>query len=175
MGVERMGLALVLAAGLAGCGAENQAQTAGQIVKGGSDETGEYIVAANWWKAAPDHSDPAACPGGGRGRGGGRGGGSGQANTGPCWVWGEVSGAAADTPNRIIVAVWGDRDQVSGQGRPGGGNYVLEVDGNGDSSPDGLSGTPSSTRLTRSTSTPTIRTAPSTSSSAAVGSQAPTA
>ena len=59
-------------------------------------------------------------------------GGGGQANTGPCWVWGEVSGAAADNPDRIIVAVWGDRDQVSGQGRPGGSNYVLEVDGNGD-------------------------------------------
>ena len=65
--------------GLTGCGAENQAQTAGQIVKGGSDETGEYIAAANWWKPAPDHSHPAACPGGG----------SGQANTGPCWVWRE--------------------------------------------------------------------------------------
>ena len=74
MGAERMGLALVLAAGLAACGAENRAQTAGQIVKGGSDETGEYIAAANWWKPAPDHTDPAACRGGGRGRGGGGGG-----------------------------------------------------------------------------------------------------
>ena len=63
MGVKRVGLALVLASGLTGCGAENQAQTAGQIVKGGSDETGEYIAAANWWKPAPDHSDPAACAG----------------------------------------------------------------------------------------------------------------
>ena len=53
MGAERVALALVLAAGLAGCGAENRARTAGQIVKGGSDETGEYIAAANWWKPAP--------------------------------------------------------------------------------------------------------------------------
>ena len=59
MGVARVGLALVLAAGLAGCGAENQARTVGQIVKGGSDETGEYVAAANWWKPAPDHTDPA--------------------------------------------------------------------------------------------------------------------
>ena len=68
MGVKRVGLTLVLAAGLAGCGAENQVQTAGQIVKGGSDETGEYIAPVNWWKPAPDHTDPAACP---SGRGGG--------------------------------------------------------------------------------------------------------
>jgi len=130
MRAERVGLTLVLAAGLAGCGAENRAQTAGQIASGGSDATGEYVAAANWWKPAPDHTDPAACPSGRGGGGGGRGGG--QPSTGPCWVWGEVSGAAADTPDRIIVAVWGDRDQVSGQPRPGGSNYVLEVDGNGD-------------------------------------------
>ena len=132
MGVERVGLALVLAAGLAGCGAENQARAAGQIVKGGSDETGEYVAAVDWWKPAADHTDQAACPSGRGGGRGGRGGGGGQASTGPCWVWGEVSGAAADNPDRIIVAVWGDRDQVSGQGRPDGSNYVLEVDGNGD-------------------------------------------
>ena len=28
-------------------------------------------------------------------------------------------------------AVWGDRDQVTGEGRPGGTNYVVEVDANG--------------------------------------------
>jgi hypothetical protein len=153
MRIERVGLALVLAAGLAGCAAENQAATegqaatAGEILKGGSDETGEYVAYENWWKPAADHTDPAACPGAGRGgggggapAGGGRGGAAGraggggrggQANPGPCWVWGEVSGASADNPNRIIVAVWGDRDQVTGEGRPGGSNYVVEVDGNG--------------------------------------------
>ena len=35
-----------------------------------------------------------------------------QANAGPCWVWGEVSGMAADTPNRIIVAVSERRGQL---------------------------------------------------------------
>jgi DNA-binding beta-propeller fold protein YncE len=39
---------------------------------------------------------------------------------------------AADTPNRIIVAVWGDRDVRTGQERPGSSNYVIEVNGNGD-------------------------------------------
>jgi hypothetical protein len=50
MGVERAGLALVLvlAAGLAGCGAENQARATGQIVTGGSDETGEYVTSWDW-------------------------------------------------------------------------------------------------------------------------------
>ncbi|MSR35584.1 MAG: hypothetical protein EXR95_02915 [Gemmatimonadetes bacterium] len=38
---------------------------------------------------------------------------------------------AADGPNRVIWAVWGDRDQVSGEGRPGGSNYVVETDGSG--------------------------------------------
>jgi hypothetical protein len=38
---------------------------------------------------------------------------------------------AADNPNRIIVAVWGDRDQVSTQGRSDGTNYVVETDANG--------------------------------------------
>ncbi len=126
MGVVRMGLALVLAAGLAACSAESQPQTAGQGVKGGSDETGDYVAAVEFWKPAPDHTDPAACPSGGRG-GGGR-----QASTTECWVWGEVSGMAADTPDRIIVAVWGDRERTSGEQRLGGSNYLMEVDGNGD-------------------------------------------
>ena len=121
MGVVRVGLALVLAAGLAACGAENQSQTAGQGVKGGSDETGDYVAAVDFWKPAPDHTDPAACPSGG-----------GQASTAECWVWGEVSGMAADTPDRIIVAVWGDRERASGEQRVGGSNYLIEVDGNGD-------------------------------------------
>ena len=58
MGVKRVGLALVLAAGLTGCGAENQAQTAGQIVKGGSDETGEYIAARELVEAGPGPQRP---------------------------------------------------------------------------------------------------------------------
>jgi hypothetical protein len=142
MGVERVGRTLVLAALLGGV-AEVQAQTPPLHpgVKGGSDEMGEYTAVEGWWKPAADHTtncnntvgpggtSGVAQPGGG---GGGGGGGGAQASTGPCWVWGEVSGMAADTPNRIIVAVWGDRDVRTGDQRPGGTNYVIEVNGNGD-------------------------------------------
>ena len=78
MRVERVGLALVLAAGIAGCVGENQAQTAsGPIVKGGSDEMGQYMHPANFWKPASDHTPREQCPGGQGGGGGGGGGGSG--------------------------------------------------------------------------------------------------
>ena len=95
MRLNRMYVALVLAAVLAAlqaCGGENQSvpQSASQtaIVKGGDDRTGEYEAAENWWKPAPDHEGP--------------------------WTWGQVSGVAVDTPDRILVAIWGDRDR---QGR----------------------------------------------------------
>ena len=109
MRVESMGVALILAAGLAvlpGCGVENgAAPVAGTGQKGGDDRNGEYTAAANWWKPAPDHDEE--------------------------WVWGEVSGVAADTPDRIIVAVWGDRN-ADGEERPNSSNYMVVVDGNGD-------------------------------------------
>ncbi|MBI4520775.1 MAG: hypothetical protein HY701_08040, partial [Gemmatimonadetes bacterium] len=108
MKLERMGLALVLAAGLAvlpACVAENQsASPAGTIVKGGDDRTGGYDVVPNWWKPAPDHQDG--------------------------WMWGEVSGVAVDNPNRIITAVWGDRN-AERQERPNSTNYLVVADGNG--------------------------------------------
>ena len=117
MGVQRAALALVLAAGISGCGGENQVQSASQGVKGGSGETGEYTHPADWWKPASNHT--ADC---------GSGGGA-QTASGPCWVWGEVASMAADGPNRIIWGVWGDRDQNSGDERDV--NYVLETDADG--------------------------------------------
>jgi hypothetical protein len=114
MRVQRIGLPLVLAAWLAllpGCVAENQAATSDEagsasgVVKGGDERNGEYDAAANWWKPAADHQDG--------------------------WTWGEVSGLAADTPDRIIVAVWGDRN-AQNQPRPNGSNYLVVVNRNGD-------------------------------------------
>ncbi len=102
MRLERMGVAPILAAGLAvlpACVGENQAvpQSGSReaIVKGGDDRTGEYQAVEDWWKPAPDHEGP--------------------------WTWGEVSGVAVDNPDRIIVAIWGDRN-AQGQGREGGSN-----------------------------------------------------
>ena len=155
------GLALAAMVGLTACVAENQAATANApVMKGGSDETGEYIAQANFWnprlpaegaKAAITDHTPGCQPGlnggngganpnaglgggGGGGGGGGAGGAGGvrRAPTGPCWVWGEVSGMVADTPDRVIVAVWGDRDYRTGDGRPDGSNYVVEVNAKGD-------------------------------------------
>ena len=90
------------------CAGENQAaqdlESRGAITKGGDDRTGEYEAVENWWKPAPDHEGP--------------------------WTWGEVSGVAVDTPDRIIVGVWGDRN-AQGQGREGGTNYLVVADRNG--------------------------------------------
>jgi len=104
---ERLGIALIIAAGLAtlpACAGESDVAQ-GEIVKGGDDRTGGYTADENWWKPAPDHDDE--------------------------WEWGQVSGMAADTPDRIIVAVWGDRN-ADGKERPNSSNYMVVVDGNGD-------------------------------------------
>ena len=112
MGLERIGLGftLVALAALSACGGENQAAlqaggAGGTFTKGGDDRTGAYAVVEGWWKPAPDHSEE--------------------------WTWGSVSGVAADTPDRIIVAVWGDQN-AQGEERPGSTNYLLVVDRNGD-------------------------------------------
>ena len=112
MGLERIGpgLTLVWLAALSACGAENQAGTpaggaSGTFTKGGDDRTGPYAVVEGWWKAAPDHGEE--------------------------WTWGSVSGVAADTPDRIIVAIWGDQN-AQRQERPGSTNYLVVVDRNGD-------------------------------------------
>jgi hypothetical protein len=103
---ERSAAAVVLGglAVIAACVGENQAATADPVVKGGDERNGEYTAVANWWKPAPDHDST--------------------------WTWGEVSGLAVDNPNRVIVAVWGDRDR-QGRERPKSSNYMLVVDSMG--------------------------------------------
>jgi hypothetical protein len=76
----------------------------GAVLKGGDDRTGEYEAVVGWWKPAPDHEGP--------------------------WTWGEVSGVAVDDPDRVIVAVWGDRDAERRE-REGSTNYLVVVDRNG--------------------------------------------
>ena len=111
MRLDRIALALVLATELAilpACTGEDQVAlqsgSQGPIVKGGDDRTGEYEAVKDWWKPARDHDEQ--------------------------WTWGQVSGVAVDTPDRILVAIWGDRDQ-QGREREGSTNYLVAVDRNG--------------------------------------------
>ncbi len=109
--LSRIHAALPLAIGLVvlqACGGESQSApesgSQAAIVKGGDDRTGEYEAVEDWWKPAPDHEGP--------------------------WGWGEVSGVAVDTPDRILVGIWGDRDG-QGREREGSTNYLVAVDRNG--------------------------------------------
>ena len=87
-----------------GCGPSLDRTSESTAVKGGDDRTGEYNAIEDWWKPAPDHDD--------------------------VWGWGQVSGVAVDNPNRIIVGVWGDRDEQNRE-RVGSSNYLVVVDGEG--------------------------------------------
>ena len=106
------GRGVVVAVGLVGlwaCGGELSTATpdadlSPAMVKGGDNRAGEYESVAGWWKPAPDHEAP--------------------------WTWGEVSGVAVDTPDRIIVAVWGDRN-AEGEERDDSSNYLVVVDRDG--------------------------------------------
>lgn len=95
---------LAVAGTLAACAPDTETASEGPIVKGGDDRTGEYVAVENWWKPAPDHDD--------------------------VWGWGQVSGVAADNPDRIIVGIWGDRD-AQNQERVGSSNYLVVVDRDG--------------------------------------------
>jgi hypothetical protein len=96
---------LLLLAVMGACNDQDPGARTALLLKGGDDRTGEYEPVVDWWKPAPDHVDE--------------------------WTWGEVSGVAVDNPDRIIVAVWGDRD-ADGEERPGSSNYLLVVNRNGE-------------------------------------------
>jgi hypothetical protein len=110
---SRLGLTLLALCAAAACAGEGgaapggAASAEGTFRKGGDDRTGPYDLIEAFWKPAPDHDS--------------------------IWTWGSVSGVAADTPDRILVAIWGDQGRAgSGQGeRPGSTNYLVAVDGNG--------------------------------------------
>ena len=110
MRIQELGVvaAIAMLVTLPACGSEGQAtpELRSQIAieRGGDDRTGEYDAVENWWKPAPNHDDT--------------------------WTWGEVSGIAVDTPDRIIVAVWGDRTE-DGVKREDNINYLIVVDGDG--------------------------------------------
>lgn len=99
-----VGLALLAACGAGSAGGQPDPASTTPVVKGGDDRTGEYDAVPGWWKPAPDHMEP--------------------------WGWGQVSAVAVDTPDRIIVGIWGDRD-AEGNEREGSTNYLVVVDRDG--------------------------------------------
>jgi hypothetical protein len=103
----RVALALVALTASYACGGETEAATAGRLTmdpaaKGGDDRNGPYDVVPGWWKAAPEHDS--------------------------VWTWGSASGVWPDTPDRILVVMWGDERRTdqrdadrTSQGAGGGG------------------------------------------------------
>jgi hypothetical protein len=85
-----VGVLLGASLALTACGGETQAAPAsGRLgavaaaTKGGDDRNGPYDVVPGWWKPAPDHDS--------------------------IWTWGSASGVWPDTPDRILVVMWGDQ------------------------------------------------------------------
>jgi NHL repeat len=101
--IVALGAVVVSATMLAAGGTAQQARST--AAKGGDERNGAYDAVDGWWKPAPEHD--------------------------ATWTWGEVSGVAADTPDRIIVSVWGDRNRQH-QERPNGTNYLVVVNRNGE-------------------------------------------
>ena len=109
MRVVPRAMALLTTAGLVACAGEPTTPAPAPdpphaAAKGGDGRDGDYQAVAGWWKPAADHDDT--------------------------WTWGEVSGVAVDTPDRVIVAVWGDRS-ADGTEREGSSNYLVVVDRDG--------------------------------------------
>ena len=107
---ERFGMSLVLAAGLAvlaACTGEDPAAPSAEeatMAKGGDDRSGDYEGVEGWWKAAPNHDET--------------------------WHWGQVSGVAADNPDRIFAVTWGDMNDA-GDVRLPRSNAIVVADRNG--------------------------------------------
>ena len=121
MELKRIGLGLTLAAAVAAsaCMGEPEATVGrlGATAKGGDDRSGPYDVVPGWWKPAPDHDS--------------------------IWTWGSASGVWPDTPDRVLVVMWGDQrrpgQRIPGQGGQGqqgpdnelNRNFLLVVDRDG--------------------------------------------
>ena len=121
MKLKRTVLGLTLAAAVAAfaCMGESEATVGrlGATAKGGDDRSGPYDVVPGWWKPAPDHDS--------------------------IWTWGSASGVWPDTPDRVLVVMWGDQrrpgQRIPGQGGQGqqgpdnelNRNFLLVVDRDG--------------------------------------------
>ena len=111
MALTRIGLGITLVAAVAAsaCLGESEAPIGrlGVIAKGGDDRSGPYDVVPGWWKPAPDHDST--------------------------WTWGSASGAWPDTPDRVLVVMWGDQRRQRQQGEENelNRNFLLAVDRDG--------------------------------------------
>ena len=109
MKLERIALVmtLVVAAGSTAC--ENAAPVGrlGATAKGGDDRSGPYDVVPGWWKPAPDHDST--------------------------WTWGSAAGVWPDTPDRVLVVMWGDQHRQPQQGveNERSRNFLVAVDRDG--------------------------------------------
>jgi hypothetical protein len=111
MVLKRVSLGFLLIATLlsTACVVENELPSSRfEISKGGDDRNGPYDVIPGWWKPAPDHNET--------------------------WTWGQAAGVWPDTPDRILVTIWGDQRRNP---QPGGQNerqrnflVVVDRDGN---------------------------------------------
>ena len=102
----RAALTLALLGALQGCVGDDQAASpsgSATVVKGGDNRLGDYLPAAGWWKAAPNHDDE--------------------------WTWGSMAGVTVDNPDRIIATHWGDRN-AAGETRPT--NLIVVANRNGE-------------------------------------------
>ena len=102
-----MGLLLAAASVIAGCAFESEAPGRFQSGKGGDDRNGPYDVIPGWWKPAPDHDET--------------------------WTWGSAAGVWPDTPDRILVVMWGDqrRNSPRGENNELQRNFMIVVDRDG--------------------------------------------
>ena len=110
MALTHIGLSLMLivTVALPACVVESEPpSTRFAEAKGGDDRNGPYDVIPGWWKPAPDHDEN--------------------------WTWGSAAGVWPDTPDRILVVMWGDqsRESLSGVDSERQRNFFVVVDRDG--------------------------------------------
>ena len=121
MKLKRIGMSLALVAAMAASACMSESESPGSrlgmTAKGGDDRSGPYDVVPGWWKPAPEHDS--------------------------IWTWGSAAGVWPDTPDRVLVVMWGDQrrpgQRIPGQGGQGqqgadnefNRNFLLVVDRNG--------------------------------------------
>ena len=110
MELKRIGLGLMLIATVVASACVREGEVPDSrfgVAKGGDDRNGPYDVISGWWKPAPDHDED--------------------------WTWGSAAGVWPDTPDRVLVVMWGDqrRQAQRGEGNELQKNFLVAVDREG--------------------------------------------